>query len=368
MKKGKAEAKGKFKVCVYSVCKNEEQFVDRWVDSMSEADLIIVTDTGSTDKTVKKLKKRGVTTYTHVIKPWRFDKARNITLQRIPDDVDICVSTDLDEVFQPGWRENLERAWTEGTKRVKYHYTWSFQKNGEPGVTFFQDRIHARHDYHWIYPTHECLKYTGDDTEQYVWCPDVRLEHYPDMSKDRSFNLELLELAVKEWPEDPRNYHYLGREYMFAGMWDQGIETLKKHIAMPNSKWRAERSRSMRFIARCYKAKSDRQEARSWYYRAMAEAPGLREPYVEMAKLMYDNKEWAGIYHMVVEALGIKDRAAYVNDAFCWDYTIYDLGALSCYYLGLREKALEFAKIAMDMEPDNERLQRNYDIILENQP
>ena len=43
----------KFKICVYAICKNEEKFVDSWVDSMSEADKIIVLDTGSSDKTVE---------------------------------------------------------------------------------------------------------------------------------------------------------------------------------------------------------------------------------------------------------------------------------------------------------------------------
>jgi len=50
----------KLKIVVYAITKNEEKFVDRWVDSMSEADEIYVLDTGSIDKTVKLLKKRGV--------------------------------------------------------------------------------------------------------------------------------------------------------------------------------------------------------------------------------------------------------------------------------------------------------------------
>ena len=33
------------KICVYAICKNESQFVDRWVDSMQEADEIVVLDT-----------------------------------------------------------------------------------------------------------------------------------------------------------------------------------------------------------------------------------------------------------------------------------------------------------------------------------
>ena len=50
----------KRKVVVYAISKNEEKFVDRWYESMKEADAIYVLDTGSTDKTVEKLKKHGV--------------------------------------------------------------------------------------------------------------------------------------------------------------------------------------------------------------------------------------------------------------------------------------------------------------------
>ena len=48
------------KIVVYAICKNEEKFVDRWVDSMQEADAIYCLDTGSTDNTVKKLQQRNV--------------------------------------------------------------------------------------------------------------------------------------------------------------------------------------------------------------------------------------------------------------------------------------------------------------------
>ena len=40
---------GNYNICVYAICKNEAKFVDRWMDSMSEADHIVVLDTGSVD-------------------------------------------------------------------------------------------------------------------------------------------------------------------------------------------------------------------------------------------------------------------------------------------------------------------------------
>ena len=80
---------GKFKVCVYAICKNEAQFVDRWMDSMSEADSVVVLDTGSTDDTVEKLRRRGAQVTVEIISPWRFDTARNRSLELAPPNADL---------------------------------------------------------------------------------------------------------------------------------------------------------------------------------------------------------------------------------------------------------------------------------------
>ena len=48
------------KIVVYAITKNEEKFVNRWFNSMKEADEIYVLDTGSTDNTVELLKELGV--------------------------------------------------------------------------------------------------------------------------------------------------------------------------------------------------------------------------------------------------------------------------------------------------------------------
>ena len=93
------------KICVYAICKNEEKFVDRWLESMSEADYIVVLDTGSTDNTYNLLKNDSRVTKVEQkeINPWRFDVARNESMKLIPDDANILVCTDFDELFTPGW-------------------------------------------------------------------------------------------------------------------------------------------------------------------------------------------------------------------------------------------------------------------------
>jgi len=54
-------------------------------------------------------------------------------------------------------------------------------------------------------------------------CDDILVNHYPDNEKSRSQYLPLLEMSVKEDPEDDRNIHYLGWEYMYYQRWNECI-------------------------------------------------------------------------------------------------------------------------------------------------
>ena len=58
----------KLKICVYAISKNEEKFVDRWYESMKDADEIYVLDTGSTDNTISLLKEKGVHRYKEALR------------------------------------------------------------------------------------------------------------------------------------------------------------------------------------------------------------------------------------------------------------------------------------------------------------
>jgi len=357
---------GKYKVCVYAICKNEEKFVERWVNSMKEADEIFVLDTGSTDNTVKKLKKLGAKVKVKKIIPWKFDVARNKSLELVPQDYDICVCTDLDEVFVKGWREKLENIWDEETTRLAYNYNWLLDEDNNPKVNYYIEKIHNRNDYIWTHPVHEVLTYIGNNTEIKKYTNEITVNHYPDKSKSRSSYLPLLELSVKENPNDDRNVHYLGREYMYYGKWNEAIDTLIKHLKLPTAIWKDERCASMRFISRCYQRLGRFDEARMWLDKAILEAPHLRDPLIERALLEYRENNFSEVKKYCLKALEIKEHPkTYINEIFSWDYTIYDLLSISFYYLNRREEALFYINKAIEISPDNERLINNKKIMEE---
>ena len=357
----------KYKICVYAISKNEEKFVDRWVKSMNEADKIFVLDTGSTDNTVQKLKSHDVDVKVEIIDPWRFDVARNKSLDMIPDDYDICVCTDLDEVFVSGWRKKLENIWNNNITRVAYNYNWLLDENNNPKVNFYIEKIHNRKDYKWSHPVHEILDYIGNNRENKIYTDEITLNHYPDSTKSRGSYLSLLELSVNEDPNDDRNMHYLGREYMYYGKWNEAIDTLINHLKLPKATWKDERCASMRFIARCYKNLNRYEEARMWLDKAINEAPYLRDPYIERALLEYADNNFKGVKEYCLKALEIDShQKSYINEIFSWDHTIYDLLSLAYFYENDFENALicvdNAIKICTD-ENNKKRLIDNKKII-----
>lgn len=349
----------KYKIYVYAISKNEEKFVDRWYESVKDADGIYVLDTGSTDNTVEKLKSLGVFVVQKEIKPWRFDVARNESLKLVPKDADICVCIDIDEVLCPGWKEKLQMLWKTDTTRLRYNYNWSHDENKKPLVNFYIEKIHSRNGYKWTHPVHEVLKYDGDK-ENFVSTNDITVDHFPDDNKSRSSYLPLLELSVKEDPLDDRNIHYLGREYMFYGKYNEAIDTLIKHLSLEKATWKDERCASMRFIARCYKYLKRYDEARMWLDKAIKEAPYLRDGYTERALLEYELNNYNDAKYFLEEALKIKEHTkSYINEPFCWNETIYDLLSLTYFYLGEYDKALKYVNIAISINPNDERIKNN---------
>lgn len=342
------------KIAVYAISKNEEQFVKTFCKSSSEADLIIVGDTGSTDDTRGLLRESGAVVHDICISPWRFDRARDAVLALVPGYVDVCISLDLDEKLEPGWREEIERLWVPGeTTRMQYVFDWG------QGVRFYSDKIHSRSGYRWHHPCHECLRPDKRTDEKLVRSDKTLITHHPDPTKSRSQYLDLLKMSVEEDPHCPRNAFYYGRELTYYRRWDLAIDQLKRYLAMPEAVWEIERAYAMRLIGESMEAlKLDGWM--NWYRKGCAEAPTMREPWVALADACYRQSLWEECFGAALCALRLTERPlTYTSRDESWGYKPHDLAAIAAYRMGMMEEARKHGQRALDIEPHNDRLIKN---------
>lgn len=342
------------KIAVYAISKNEEKFVERFCASAKDADMILIADTGSTDGTVTKARECGAVVHDICISPWRFDLARNAALALIPRDFDVCISLDLDEVLTEGWREEIERVWEPDTTNLWYLFDWGH------GLTFPYRKIHSRHGYHWHHPCHEDIRLDPRVTEKRAWVNKVLVEHYPDPDKSRGQYMPLLEVAVAEDDRDPTHFFYYSRELTFYQRWDEAIAALTKYLGMKAASNQNERCYAMRLLGKCYTEKGDPAEGEKWLMQAAAEAPNTREPWCELALLMYRQYRWEECYLYCLRALKIVDRAlVYTCDPAVWGAQPHDLASISAWHLGMKDVSIEQARLAVEKEPHDERLKAN---------
>lgn len=349
------------KIIVYAISKNEEKFVARFMESCKDADEVIVADTGSTDDTVTMLRDLGAKVFDITISPWRFDKARDAALALVPRDADVCVSIDLDEVLENGWREEIERCWVPGTTRLRYGYDWG------QGIRFQYEKIHARHGYFWHHPCHEYPRADPRLNEVYAETQKLLVTHLPDMTKSRGQYLDLLEISIKEDPDCPRNAFYYARELTFWNKWDEAIIQLQRYLNLPRSNWRNERCYAMRLLGKAFNIKEDVNEATKWYLSAIKEAPNTREPWCDFAHFLYDQQKWADCLLSIEALLRITEREfVYTCDPAVWGSLPYDLASVASWELGKKTDALKYINLALEHDPNNERLLGNKKIIEEN--
>jgi len=344
------------RVAVYTIALNEEKFIEKWYSSAKDADYLLIADTGSSDNTLDTAKKLGINTTTVLVKPWRFDVARNASLAAIPADIDYCIALDMDEVLLPGWREELEKAFEQGITRPRYQYTWSWNDEEEtvPGLQYAGDKIHSRWNYRWKHPVHEVL--VPDRIEEKQGWTNLEIHHHPDHEKSRSQYMPLLKVAVDEDPNDDRNTFYYARELFFHFQFDEAKKEFKRHLALPSAKWPPERAASMRFIAKSSQGK----EREKWFKKAIEEAPKRREAYVELALDYYHNQKWEECLEYAEKALTVKHKPLeYLCEDFAWNDTPYDLAAISSYTLGKYEDAVKYGIAAVKLNPSDQRLQSN---------
>lgn len=371
--------KNNTKLCVYAICKNESEFIDRWVDSLKdEADCVVVLDTGSTDDSVEKLKryepfvKVKQFDYFKELGYFRFDKARNDSLKLVPFDTDICVILDLDHVPRKGWAKIIKDKFAEGYSEVQGYIIDHHPETHKELNKWMSRNVHPNSpNWFWSRIIHEGIDYYNknsdsiDSNPKTIFCEDFIIDHFPTEKKDRSLYKTLLEYACREYPKDPYYGIYLG------------IELSRRYSKQD----------SYKAFKRCLD-ECDFTNNKDIHYQCYINLANTTNDYNEALEALnkaddLDKNKTRRIYKLyaeIYEKLDEKDKAIesleyalqnvtnysgdWRDDASLFNGEIED--KLSLFYYYHRNdipKSLEYAEKALSYNPSNERLINNVKLI-----
>ena len=201
------------KTAVYTILKNEKNYIDKWLFYADPFDYKVLLDTGSTDGSWEYLqecasKDKKLIIEQKIIEPWHFSNARNYNMTMIPEDVVWCLSPDLDEYFSINTHDMMETiidavpdVTNIATTRLDIYSPSVFV--GPPNH-IPSNKIHRKDDYHWVQPIYEHLRWKHSGYEKEVYSEEIFLIHDQDFKKKERSDL-YIKMLREEYKTNPTN-------------------------------------------------------------------------------------------------------------------------------------------------------------------
>lgn len=307
------------KTAIYTISKNEAHNVEAFMQS-AEACPVYVLDTGSTDNTVELLKQHGAHVVQKTIDPWRFDSARNEALALVPDDVDVCVSIDMDERLEPGWQDKLRAEWSGNVGNYFYIAEWADEACTIPSVQSPRTRLHSRHDYEWHRRIHEVIR-PLPGVEQ-VWCDtSIVVKHY-QKGGQRNYAPALKEL-LQENPNDADAWLQLAGECHQKGNFGEALEAYRSYLKViegdEREVLRYRRAHAWISIAQCLHKLGRNDEMIRAFLSAIAAEPNCREAWTHFSHVALQMGNAPLAYGSAMTAYNVKKPPYHAaTEAACW--------------------------------------------------
>lgn len=257
------------KISVAMIVKNEESCLERALQSVLEADEIVICDTGSTDRTIEIARKYTPFVYTDYKWNDNFAEARNHAQSKCTGDYILIL--DADERLEEGAMKRLREFEGEALefhtiseKAGQVHLSIRFHKNSDK-IKWFG----AAHNYLNVVPSHKSnIKVFYGYSESH------------NLDPDRTFRI--LKNHVKKHPKASRETYYLAQEYLKRRRLKETVAVLKKYVKI--SEFPAEKADAYILMARCLYFLGRKEESR----RACLESLYINPDNKEANELMGD--------------------------------------------------------------------------------
>ena len=318
------------KIFVYAIAKNESSNYKRWLESVKEADGILVLDTGSTSiyhegETLADAARELMCQVSwfaeskHRPGPFDFAAARNEALALAQEQFTVApgeqaffVSLDLDEVIEPGWKFALEELLGAEENEFVNQIVFRMHVPGDNSYDFDVVRGSRKFTHEWKYPIHEVLTVRANERQARLET-GINVYHYPDDNKERDYLPSCLQM-VTQYPNDPRSYHYFGRELMMRGDHTAALSAFETYLSFEYSHyvWKAEIAIILNYMGFCHEQLGQAQAAEMAYMRAITYAPNCREPYLDLSDFYSRYNDNTSAYALLCRALTLPETNEYI--------------------------------------------------------
>lgn len=330
------------KIVLILMVKNESAILERCLKSVEGiADAYCITDTGSTDDTVHKVKTFLQTHPGCLIEcEWKdFGHNRTISFEGAQTYVRDTLQWDLKECY--GLLLDADMVFVPNTLAMN--------SLGETGYTVIQSAGHieypncrlVRMDYPWkcIGVTHEYWSGPTQAIPKEVCFIDDRNDGGCKSDKFER-DARLLEKGLEEDPTNVRYMFYLAQTYHSLGRFKDSIRMYKNRIAAGG--WEEERWYSMYMIGQSYLTLNDPIRFEAWMLRAYALRPGRAEPLYKLTKYFREKSQQykAYQYALLGKQVPLSTDSLFIEKDVYTKLFDYEMTILSYYVSTDREDGL----------------------------
>ncbi len=257
------------KISVVMIVKNEEVLLGRCLDSVREADEIIICDTGSSDRTIEIASRYTDKVFTDYVWNDSYCDARNHAKGKATGDW--ILSIDADEYLHDF--SAVRAAAAQAFQAVNCNLYSEGDRQWHAFPRLFKNASHI----FWTEDIHNIPNVAGEEVGDvritYGWSPAHQLD--PDRS------LRILEKSVRRDPANIRARFYLGREYWYRKRYEDCVLELGRYVTQ--SKAYSEKADAFLIMARAFWALRQVDDARDACLQAVALNPTWYEPCEFMA-------------------------------------------------------------------------------------
>ncbi len=102
-----------------------------------------------------------------------------------------------------------------------------------------------------------------------------------------------------------------------------------------------------------------------WLDRARIEAPHRREIWLDLAEEFHGQSDWLNLFWACTNGIEkTRHTGSYLDDPHCWGFRLFDLGAIAAWHLNVMDRAVEWGRKALELDPNNQRLKNNLDFFV----